>query len=200
MCACARTDIAFPPSPALLSSLARSHAAPESPVAAKAAGSKSSIKHLDSLDTQRAKAEAEGRIHDVHVHEPTRSGGSSRGSSPKDKRSPKVAHAVSEGQVAASPTAKKEKKKKKKRSTRTARRRKKRITLKDPVDVVKVLYEFAATEESELSIKVGQVLTIYEQDGSGWWYAKNEAGEQGFIPGNYVKSTKGAAGATTEGF
>jgi len=91
---------------------------------------------------------------------------------------------------------KKKKKKKKKEQTKT---RIKTINLK-PVDVVKVLYNFEASDESELSMKVGQILTIYKQDASGWWYAKNDHDEEGFVPHNYVKSVKDqpdiVAGAT----
>ncbi len=61
----------------------------------------------------------------------------------------------------------------------------------EPVDTCVVLFKFDATDESELTIKVGQQLAIYMQDDSGWWYAKNADGQEGFVPYNYVKSIKG---------
>lgn len=84
----------------------------------------------------------------------------------------------------------KDKKKKKRKGRKNGRRsRIKTVNLK-PVDVVKVLYKFDATEDSELSINVGQVLTIYKQDDSGWWYAKDDDDNEGFVPFNYVESIK----------
>lgn len=36
----------------------------------------------------------------------------------------------------------------------------------------RALYDFDATEDNELSFKVGDVLTILNQDESGWWEAQ----------------------------
>jgi hypothetical protein len=87
-------------------------------------------------------------------------------------------------------TAKKASKKSKKKSSRdsSGRARIKTVDLK-PVDVVRALHPFQATDESELTIAAGDKLVIYRKDDSGWWYAKNEAGEEGFVPHNYVEST-----------
>lgn len=55
--------------------------------------------------------------------------------------------------------------------------------------IVKVrgLYDYAATCDTELTFKEGEILTITEQDDSGWWYATNASGIAGFIPNNYVE-------------
>ncbi|KAI3634399.1 hypothetical protein MIR68_008003 [Amoeboaphelidium protococcarum] len=52
----------------------------------------------------------------------------------------------------------------------------------------KTLFDFegdAANEE--LPFKAGEILTVLEQDDSGWWSARNGAGKEGFIPHNYVE-------------
>jgi uncharacterized protein YgiM (DUF1202 family) len=35
------------------------------------------------------------------------------------------------------------------------------------------------------SFKAGEILTVSEQDESGWWYADLN-GKQGFVPNNYL--------------
>lgn len=51
---------------------------------------------------------------------------------------------------------------------------------------VKGLYDYAATCDTELSFKEGDVLNVTEQDDSGWWYAELN-GRKGFVPNNYVE-------------
>jgi hypothetical protein len=48
------------------------------------------------------------------------------------------------------------------------------------------LYDYAATCDTELTFKQGDILTITEQDDSGWWYAELR-GQAGFVPNNYVQ-------------
>lgn len=47
------------------------------------------------------------------------------------------------------------------------------------------LYDYTATCDTELTFHAGDILTITEQDDSGWWYAELQ-GRTGFIPNNYV--------------
>lgn len=47
------------------------------------------------------------------------------------------------------------------------------------------LYDYTATCDTELSFKTGDILTITEQDNSGWWYASLN-GYVGYVPKNYV--------------
>jgi len=51
---------------------------------------------------------------------------------------------------------------------------------------VRGLYAYEATCETELSFREGDLLTVTEQDDSGWWYAELN-GKAGFVPNNYVK-------------
>ena len=51
---------------------------------------------------------------------------------------------------------------------------------------VRALYDYDATNETELSFKENDILSITEQDESGWWFAEI-GGRGGFIPRNYVE-------------
>jgi len=51
---------------------------------------------------------------------------------------------------------------------------------------VRGLYDYAATNDTELSFREGDILNITERDESGWWYAELN-GVMGFIPNNYVE-------------
>ena len=50
-----------------------------------------------------------------------------------------------------------------------------------------VLYDYAATDATELNISEGEVITVTKEDDSGWWEGKNKSGQTGLFPGNYVK-------------
>ena len=49
-----------------------------------------------------------------------------------------------------------------------------------------VLYDFAATDQKELSIKKGDCITVIDSNEEGWTYAVCE-GKEGFIPTSYFK-------------
>lgn len=51
---------------------------------------------------------------------------------------------------------------------------------------VRGLYDYTATCDTELSFREGDVLSVTEQDDSGWWYAELN-GQSGFVPNNYVE-------------
>jgi len=53
----------------------------------------------------------------------------------------------------------------------------------------KALFDYEAANETELAFKAGDILTVTEQDQSGWWYAELN-GKQGFVPNNYVEELK----------
>eukprot|EP01132_Coremiostelium_polycephalum_P001301 gene1301-1643_t len=57
-----------------------------------------------------------------------------------------------------------------------------------PQKVVKVrgLYDYVASCDTELSFHEGDILTVTEQDSSGWWFAELN-GATGFVPQNYVE-------------
>jgi len=50
----------------------------------------------------------------------------------------------------------------------------------------RVLYDYEAEEEGELTITQDQVLFVFTERG-GWFYGRNEAGQTGLFPSNYVE-------------
>ena len=50
----------------------------------------------------------------------------------------------------------------------------------------KAIYDYEATSKKELSIKENDILTVTEQDDSGWWFVTFQ-GKKGFVPSNYIK-------------
>ncbi|XP_066527612.1 tyrosine-protein kinase Tec [Hoplias malabaricus] len=51
---------------------------------------------------------------------------------------------------------------------------------------VVALYDFTATESSDLNLRQGEVYTILHQQDQLWWRARDKQGNTGFIPSNYV--------------
>ncbi|KAF2070200.1 hypothetical protein CYY_008476 [Polysphondylium violaceum] len=51
------------------------------------------------------------------------------------------------------------------------------------------LYDYDASCDTELSFREGDILTVTEQDSSGWWFAELN-GATGFVPQNYVEEMK----------
>lgn len=56
---------------------------------------------------------------------------------------------------------------------------------KELVGQVKVLYDYTADSDSELTIKEGELLTVESED-EGWYFGFNSKGESGRFPSNYV--------------
>jgi len=54
---------------------------------------------------------------------------------------------------------------------------------------VRGLYDYSATCDTELTFREGDILSVSEQDDSGWWYAELN-GKAGFVPNNYVELIK----------
>ncbi|CAH8543042.1 unnamed protein product [Schistosoma rodhaini] len=53
---------------------------------------------------------------------------------------------------------------------------------------VRVIYDFIAQWNGELTVSTGEELTITNQNvGSGWWQAVNEFGKEGLIPSEFVE-------------
>ncbi|XP_013789729.1 cytoplasmic protein NCK2-like [Limulus polyphemus] len=76
-------------------------------------------------------------------------------------------------------------------------------TLKDTdcLDVVLALYPYSAQNEEEMSFHKGEHLEIIDRPANdpGWWKARNQAGEVGLVPKNYVKViTVGQGSGTLE--
>ena len=54
----------------------------------------------------------------------------------------------------------------------------------------KVLYDYTAASDNELSIKKDQIVTITEKHMNGWLLSVNEDNQSGFIPETFVKQTE----------
>jgi len=50
----------------------------------------------------------------------------------------------------------------------------------------RALYDYKATNDTELNFNAGDILNITDRDESGWWYAELD-GVLGFVPNNYVE-------------
>jgi hypothetical protein len=50
----------------------------------------------------------------------------------------------------------------------------------------KALFEFIASDDTEISFAVGDIITIVREDDSGWWDCDKD-GELGLAPGNYLE-------------
>lgn len=50
----------------------------------------------------------------------------------------------------------------------------------------RALYDFAASSETELSLKTGDIVTLISTQDSAWWYGQLASGKLGYFPSNYV--------------
>ena len=55
----------------------------------------------------------------------------------------------------------------------------------------KVLYDFTATRNEQLSLTVGSILTVEGKHEGGWWSGVDTQGRRGFFPGSYVRPVSG---------
>merc|ERR1711991_74680 len=53
-------------------------------------------------------------------------------------------------------------------------------------EYMQALWSYDAAEDGEISFAEGEQLFVIDKDESGWWTARNEAGDQGFFPSGYV--------------
>jgi hypothetical protein len=56
-----------------------------------------------------------------------------------------------------------------------------------PVEMAKVEYDYNAQSDRELSIKMGEEISILSKDNEDWWFAKKDS-KVGYVPASYVKS------------
>jgi len=49
------------------------------------------------------------------------------------------------------------------------------------------LYTYDATEENEISFMEGETVFLVEKDDSGWWRGRNNKGQEGLFPSNFVE-------------
>eukprot|EP00911_Craspedida_sp_UC1_P002483 UC1_evm1s1845 len=61
----------------------------------------------------------------------------------------------------------------------------------EPIGTAKVLFDFEASSETELSVQAEEIVIVLEQvDASGtsdWWLVENHAGARGYVPSNYME-------------
>ncbi|QRW23294.1 SH3 domain-containing protein [Rhizoctonia solani] len=61
------------------------------------------------------------------------------------------------------------------------------------------LYDYNAANPDELSFEQGEILTIINNNGEGWWHCANESRQIGLVPCNYIKSQTGSEGTESGG-
>ncbi len=61
----------------------------------------------------------------------------------------------------------------------------------DPIQVVKVLYDYEAEQPTELTVKEDEILNVYGKD-DDWFLvsSQSEEGRVGYVPGNYVEEVR----------
>jgi len=59
----------------------------------------------------------------------------------------------------------------------------------------RAINDYYASVTDELDLKEGQHYTIMQTSPSGWWYAVNDDGEDGWVPSNYLERIDDADGA-----
>jgi hypothetical protein len=53
--------------------------------------------------------------------------------------------------------------------------------------MLRVVYNYVASEEDELTIRKDELLTLIETYDDNWWLVSNKRNKRGLIPFNYVK-------------
>ena len=56
-----------------------------------------------------------------------------------------------------------------------------------PNTVVRILYDYVATERGVLSLRAGDVATLLEHKDQGWCILKTTAGQEGYFPQSYIE-------------
>ncbi|KAI0698514.1 hypothetical protein C8T65DRAFT_10646 [Cerioporus squamosus] len=66
------------------------------------------------------------------------------------------------------------------------------VELADPIQVVKVLYDYDAAEPTELTVKEDEILDVYVKE-EDWLLvsSRSQEGRIGYVPGNYVEEADG---------
>ncbi|KAI0241307.1 actin binding protein, partial [Massospora cicadina] len=56
-----------------------------------------------------------------------------------------------------------------------------------PPSTAIALFDYTAVDETDISLKEGELIVSIQQVDEGWWKGTNEAGESGIFPANYVE-------------
>ena len=49
------------------------------------------------------------------------------------------------------------------------------------------MYDYTPSDQVDLPLQKGQKVTIINSSRPHWWKAKNNYGQEGYVPSNYVK-------------
>ncbi|BFZ53665.1 actin binding protein [Savitreella phatthalungensis] len=60
----------------------------------------------------------------------------------------------------------------------------------------RVVYDYEAQEDNELSLQDGALITHIEEVDEGWWQGRDSAGNEGLFPANYVELIEGEEAST----
>lgn len=55
-----------------------------------------------------------------------------------------------------------------------------------PKSMLRVMYDFRAREENDVSVRRGEMVTVLNKDDDDWWWVENSKLQQGFVPKKYV--------------
>jgi len=55
----------------------------------------------------------------------------------------------------------------------------------------RVLYDYNAQQDYEMTVRVDEVITVLSKHGNGWWLGSSSDGKQGYFPGSYVEPIEG---------
>ncbi|KAK4684569.1 actin cytoskeleton-regulatory complex protein SLA1, partial [Tremellales sp. Uapishka_1] len=58
-----------------------------------------------------------------------------------------------------------------------------------------VLYDFDAQGEDELTVHEGEALIVVDKENEEWWTVRNERGEEGVVPAQYIELGNGSSSA-----
>ncbi|XP_038052987.1 adapter molecule Crk-like [Patiria miniata] len=65
--------------------------------------------------------------------------------------------------------------------------------------ICKALFNFTKTDDEDLSFAKGDKLTIIRKDEDQWWLARNNMGDEGLVPANYIKPLNELGGSDGKG-
>lgn len=49
------------------------------------------------------------------------------------------------------------------------------------------MYDYYAPESGDLALSKGERVIIFDNQRQHWWKARNNRGEEGYVPANYVR-------------
>ena len=61
---------------------------------------------------------------------------------------------------------------------------------KSAILVCQVMYAFESQEPGDLNLRQGDTIYVMDRSDTGWWHGKNEHGQEGLFPANYVTQIK----------